>query len=131
QALFRESQSLSSFREAISDEMLSVIPMVRRLPRRINKITEDLELGRTTLNLRLLADPRDRSFLLAVTQQIVVAILAAAATVAAVMLLVAPGSPLLAPSIGLYPIMGFCLLFIGFVLALRALVLSFRREWSI
>jgi hypothetical protein len=27
--------------------------------------------------------------------------------------------------------MGFCLLFIGFVLALRALVLSFRREWSI
>ena len=47
------------------------------------------------------------------------------------MLLVAPGSPLLAPTIGLYPLMGFCLLFVGFVLALRALVLSFRREWSI
>ena len=131
QTIFRESQSLGSLREAIDEELLSLIPLVRRLPRRINKITEDLELGRTTLNLRLLADPRDRSFLLAVTQQIVVAILAAAATLAAVLLLVAPGSPLLAPTIGLYPIMGFCLLFIGFVLALRALVLSFRRDWSI
>jgi len=131
QAIFRESQTLSSFREAIDNELLSLVPLVRRLPRRINKITEDLELGRTTLNLRVLADPRDRSFLLGVTQQIVVAILAAAATLAAVLLLVAPGSPMLAPTIGLYPIMGFCLLFIGFVLALRALVLSFRREWSL
>ena len=131
QAIFRESQSLSSFREAVDNELLSLVPLIRRLPRRINKITEDLELGRTTLNLRVLGDPRDRSFLLGVTQQIVVAILAAAATLAAVVLLVAPGSPQLAPTIGLYPIMGFCLLFIGFVLALRALVLSFRREWSI
>ncbi|HEU4547183.1 MAG TPA: AarF/UbiB family protein [Microlunatus sp.] len=131
QAIFRESQTLGSFREAIDNELLSLVPLVRRLPRRINKITEDLELGRTTLNLRVLADPRDRSFLLGVTQQIVVAILAAAATLAAVLLLVATGSPMLAPTIGLYPIMGFCLLFIGFVLALRALVLSFRREWSL
>ena len=131
QAIFRESQSLSSVREAIDNELISLIPLVRRLPRRLNKITEDLELGRITLNLRVLGDRRDRSFLVSVTQQIVVAILAAAATLAAVILLVAPGSPLLAPTIGLYPIMGFCLLFIGFVLALRALVLSFRREWSV
>ena len=131
QMIFKDTQSLSSLREAIDDELLSLVPLIRRLPRRINKITEDLELGRTSLNLRLLGDARDRSFLLAVTQQIVVSILAAAATLAAVVLLVAPGSPLLAPAIGLYPIMGFCLLFIGFVLALRALVLSFRREWSI
>ncbi len=131
QAIFRESQSLSSVREAIDNELISLIPLIRRLPRRLNKITEDLELGRTTLNLRVLGDRRDRAFLVSVTQQIVVAILAAAATLAAVMLLVAPGSPLLAPTIGLYPLMGFCLLFIGFVLALRALVLSFRREWSI
>lgn len=131
QALFRESQSWSSVRAAIDDELISLIPLIRRLPRRIDKITEDLELGRTTVNLRVLADRRDRAFLIGVTQQIVVAILAAAATLAAVLLLVAPGSPLLAPTIGLYPLMGFCLLFIGFVLALRALVLSFRREWSI
>ena len=49
---------MGSLREAIDEELLSLIPLVRRLPRRINKITEDLELGRTTLNLRLLADLR-------------------------------------------------------------------------
>ena len=36
----------------------------------------------------------------------------------------------LGAGIGLYPVLGFCLLFVGCVLALRSLVLVFRRSWS-
>ena len=40
------------------------------------------------------------------------------------------GDPQLAYGIGFYQILGYSLLFIGCVLALRALVLVFRRSWS-
>ena len=46
-------------------------------------------------------------------------------------LLTATGGPQLSPTIGLYAIFGYCLLFVGCVLALRALILIFRRSWSL
>jgi hypothetical protein len=36
----------------------------------------------------------------------------------------------LVPGISLYPLLGYCLLFVGCVLALRSLVPVFRRSWS-
>jgi len=116
-------------RSQVESELLKLIPVLRRLPRRINKLSESLEAGRLSVNVRLLADDRDRNFLLGLTDQIIVAMLAAAATIAAILLITAPSGPLLTPNIGLYPILGYSLLFIGCVLALRALVLIFRRSW--
>ena len=69
-------------------------------------------------------------FLLGLTHQVIVAMLAAAATVAAILLLIASGGPQLAHGFSFYAILGYCLLFIGCVLALRALELVFRRSWS-
>jgi ubiquinone biosynthesis protein len=117
-------------RSQVESELLKLVPVLRRLPRRINKLSESLEAGRLSVNVRLLADHRDRNFLLGLTDQVIVAMLAAAATIAAILLITAPSGPLLAPNIGLYSILGYCLLFIGCVLALRALVLIFRRSWS-
>src|SRR5215211_5846351 len=116
-------------RSQVESELLKLIPVLRRLPRRINKLSESLEAGRLSVNVRLIADDRDRNFLLGLTDQIIVAMLAAAATIAAILLITAPSGPLLTPNIGLYPILGYSLLFIGCVLALRALVLIFRRSW--
>ncbi len=61
----------------------------------------------------------------------IIAVLASAATISAIILLTATGGPQLSPTIGLYAIFGYCLLFVGCVLALRALILVFRRSWSL
>ena len=136
QAARRQGTSLmdtspESLRDQLSADLVGLLPTLRRLPRRLNKITADFQQGRTTLNVRLLGDPDDRSFLLNLTQQMIIAILASAATISAIILLTATGGPQLSPTIGLYAIFGYCLLFVGCVLALRALILVFRRSWSL
>jgi ubiquinone biosynthesis protein len=120
----------TAIRTEIENELIALLPMLRRLPRRIDKLTSGLEQGTVSLNVRLLADRRDRDFVLGTVHQLVIAVLASAATVAAILLQIAPGSPELGAGIGLYPVLGFCLLFVGCVLALRSLVLVFRRSWS-
>src|SRR5215207_7128748 len=127
--LLAERLSPQNVRGQLESELLKLVPVLSRLPRRINKLSESLDEGRLSVNVRLLANSQDRDFLLGLTDQVIVAVLAAAATIAAILLITAPSGPLLAPGIGLYPIIGYCLLFIGCVLALRALVLIFRRSW--
>ncbi len=128
--LLAERTSPASVRSQVEAELLKLVPLLRRLPRRIGKVTESLGEGRLSVNIRLLADARDRGFLLSLTHQLIVAVLAAAATIGAILLLTAPGGPRLTPALGLYALLGYGLLFIGCVLALRALVLVFRRSWS-
>jgi ubiquinone biosynthesis protein len=128
--LLNQQLSPEALRDRLDSELLKLVPVLQRLPRRLSKISEGLELGRLSVNVRLLANPNDRGFLLGLTQQVIVALLASAATVAAIILLTAPGGPQLAPGISWYAILGYCLLFVGCVLALRALVLVFRRSWS-
>jgi ubiquinone biosynthesis protein len=127
--LLNQQLSPEALRDRLDSELLKLVPVLQRLPRRLSKISEELELGRLSVNVRLLANPNDRGFLLGLTQQVIVALLASAATVAAIILLTAPGGPQLAPGISWYAILGYCLLFVGCVLALRALVLVFRRSW--
>jgi ubiquinone biosynthesis protein len=117
-------------RRRVEDELIDLLPVLRRLPRRIDAITHDLERGRLSINARVLADAADRTFVLGLAHQLIIAVLASAATIGAIVLLVAPAGPLLATDapIRLYPVLGWGLLFIGCVLALRALVMVFRRS---
>ncbi|MFE1085625.1 ABC1 kinase family protein [Brevibacterium sediminis] len=116
----------------ITDELqrraLQLMPMIDRMPRRINKITEDLEHGRFSMNMRVLENPSDRSFLTSLFQQLIVAVLAGAAVVGAIMLITSDEGPLLTKDIHLYSFFGFVLLFGGFVLSMRSLMLVFRRD---
>lgn len=116
----------------ITDELqrraLQLMPMIDRMPRRINKITEDLEHGRFSMNMRVLENPSDRSFLTSLFQQLIVAVLAGAAVVGAIMLITSDEGPLLTQDIHLYSFFGFVLLFGGFVLSMRSLMLVFRRD---
>ncbi|WP_217428251.1 ABC1 kinase family protein [Microlunatus speluncae] len=127
--IFAAAANPNALREQLDSELLHLLPLIRRLPRRVNKISEDLERGRLSINLRLLSDQSDRAFILGVAHQVIVAVLASAATLAAIIMITATGGPTLTgTSIQVFPLIGACLLFVGFVLALRSLVLIFRRE---
>ncbi len=130
EALFAASMKPSSIRHQVESELMGVLPILRRIPRRLDRITADLEQGRTSINLRFLSDPDDRHFLLGLTHQLVVAVLASSATLAAVALIIAPGGPMLTASVGFYDLIGFGLLFVASMLSLRTLVVVFRRSWS-
>ncbi len=119
---------IGSLKDEFEQRMVALLPMLDRLPRRMNKISEDLEQGRFSLNVRMLAHPADRRYLTGLFQQLVVAVLAGAAVLGAIMLITSNEGPLLTGQIHLYAVFGFALLFGGFVLGMRALMLVFKRD---
>jgi ubiquinone biosynthesis protein len=124
------SQQASSLKEAAADEMMSLLPMLRRLPRRLDRITAAAEGGRLGLNVRLLADERERRLINGWLQQLVVTVLAATAGLMAVVLLAIKGGPVMTTAVTLYQFLGYCLLVICSLLALRALAAVFTSAAS-
>jgi ubiquinone biosynthesis protein len=100
--------------------------MLRRLPRRIDRIAAAAESGRLGLNVRLFADERDRRHVTALLQQVLLTVLGASAGLMAVLLLGTPGGPQVTKSVSLFQLFGYNLLVICAVLVLRVLVLVFR-----
>jgi ubiquinone biosynthesis protein len=115
-----------SLKEAAAEEVVSLLPMLRRLPRRVDRIAAAVEGGRLSMNVRVLADERDRKVINGWVQLGVLTILAATAGFMAVALLALKGGPAMTPAIGLYQFLGYCLLVICALLALRVLAAVFR-----
>ena len=117
-----------SARQLVADELASLLPMLRRLPRRVERIASAAEHGRLSLHVRLFADQRDRRHLTGLLHQVLLTILASTAGVMAVLLLGTPGGPAVTTTVGLYQLLGYNLLVVCAILALRVLVLIFRPE---
>jgi hypothetical protein len=73
--------------------LVALLPMLRRLPRRIERIASAAEHGRLSVNVRLFADERDRRHVTGLLHQILLTALAGTAAVVAVMLLGTPAGP--------------------------------------
>jgi ubiquinone biosynthesis protein len=116
----------TSLRQAANDELPTLLPMLRRLPRRADRITNALEHGRLGVGVRLFADPRDRRFLTILVHQILLAFLGATTGVMAVLLLGSSSGPKLSPTVSLFQVLGYNLLVVSAVLILRVLVTIFR-----
>jgi len=110
------------------EELLSLLPVLRRLPRRVDRITGALEHGRLNLNVRLLADERDRRVITTLLHQVLLAFLGATTGIMGVLLLGAGGGPVVSASVSLFELLGYNLLVISFVLVLRVLFIVLRPE---
>jgi len=123
----------ASLREAATDEVLGLLPVLRRLPRRFDRITTSLERGTLTTSVRLLADERDRQFVRSMAGRAVLAFLGAAFGIISVMLIGARGGPLLLPAAAgtggtsLFHVFGYAGLFFSLVLILRVII-AITRE---
>ncbi|MEV0680665.1 AarF/UbiB family protein [Actinosynnema sp. NPDC050436] len=123
---FSERLTPESLRRTVTEELYSMLPMVKRLPRRLERISAALEQGRLGMTMRLFADERDRHFVVTLLHQVMLTVLGATAGVMAVLLLGADGGPLVAPQITLYQVFGYNLLVISILLGLRVVVTVFR-----
>jgi ubiquinone biosynthesis protein len=108
-------------------EVLELVPLLRRLPRRFDRITAGIERGQLSANVRLLADPRDQEVFSGYLHQALVCVLAAATGIMAVVLLASQGGPLISQGVRLYAVVGYNLLVISAPLAIR--VLSAQARW--
>ncbi|MBE9940223.1 ABC1 kinase family protein [Cellulosimicrobium cellulans] len=126
QPLVRRVVTPEGLRERATSLFLGLAPELERLPRRLAKITSDVEAGRLTVTVRSFAHPEDRAFLTGLVQQVVSTVIAAAAVVAAVVLVSADYGPELVEGLRLFAVLGAALGFVGTVLAVRVLVFAFR-----
>lgn len=114
--------------QAVTQELTSLVPILRRLPRRVERIASAAENGRLSMNIRLFADERDRSVVRDLVHEVLLAFLAATTGLMAVLLLGTDGGPQMTDTVSLYSFIGYNFLAISAILALRVLAQIFRRS---
>jgi ubiquinone biosynthesis protein len=123
----------SSVRAAATDELAALLPQLRRLPRRLDRIAASLDRGTLSTNVRLLVDERDIRLAAAMVNRAVTAFIGASLGLLSVGLLAIHGGPVLLPGvghghgIGVFRVFGYLGLFFGMVLVLRVMV-AIARE---
>ena len=112
----------------IINEIATQLPTVRQLPRRVHGVLGAVEEGRLRVNVRLFADARDRRYAAGLLHQVVLTILCATAGVMGVLLLGTTGGPTVTSEVSLHHLLGYHLLAVSAILALRAMVPIFRQQ---
>lgn len=126
--LVEERLAPAQVRAGLEEQLAHLLPVLQRLPRRVDALTDAAQDGRLSFNVRLLAHEEDRGFVTDLAQQMTMTVIAAAATLAAVLLILASGGPELGAGVRLFPLMGATLFLFGFVLASRVLAMAFQRS---
>lgn len=102
-------------------ELVKLLPLIRRIPRRLDRLTSALEHGRISIGTRPFADDRDRRHLTRLVHQTLFTLLATATGITAAMLLGTAGGPEVTQEVSLYQLIGYSLLIVSAALALRVL----------
>ncbi|MFI6942100.1 ABC1 kinase family protein [Streptomyces sp. NPDC050418] len=113
-------------RDAARDELLTLLPVLRRLPRRIDRIGGALEEGRLAVNVRLLSDPRERRVIGELLSRVVLTGLGIFFGVLGVQLLGTEGGPEVTGTLSLYGLLGYHLLVLSAAVVLRTLYVLTR-----
>ena len=111
-----------------TEELMALLPVLRRLPRRADRITGAMEQGKFSVNVRLFADERDRRVVTDLTHRFLLTLLGAATGIGAVLLIGAPGGPKITSTVSLFQVIGYNLLIVASILVLRVLFAIFRNR---
>lgn len=125
---FAGEQLSSQLPRVVGEELAALLPVLARLPQRIDRTAAALEQGRLSLNVRLLADERDRRVITTLVHQGLLAFVAAAVGLMSVLLLAGHGGPTVTSSVSLNHLLGYNLLLASLLLVLRVLFVVFRPE---
>lgn len=112
---------LGSMKETVKNELLSVLPILRRIPRRIDKIGSTIEKGELSLKVQFFSDKDNAKFIKTFIAQLVLVITGAALGGISVCLVYDNG-PLLVGEIKLLSACGYVGITISAVILLRAAI---------
>ena len=119
--------SAEGAKREISNQAIRLVPLISHLPRRLNRISEDIATGRFSTNIRIVANPDDRVFLTGLANQVVIAVLSGFAVVGSIMLVTSTGGPVVY-DFRIFDLLGYLLGFSGFILALRSVAMVFGQR---
>jgi ubiquinone biosynthesis protein len=125
---FAGSRLAAGLPRVLGEEISALLPLLGALPRRVDRVAGALEHGRLSLNVRLLADERDRRVITTLVHQGLLAFVAAALGLMSVLLLTARGGALVTSTVTLHQVVGYNLLVVSLLLVLRVLFAVFRPE---
>ena len=117
-----EQLAPQSLREAAAGELLTLLPMLRKLRRRADRISAALARGRLTTNLRLFSDPNDVTVITTLVNRAVLALAVAALGVISVIMLSQHTSPAVTRGVTLVQLFGYIRLFLSTTLILRVVL---------
>ncbi len=117
----------TSLFELVSGELISMLPLLQRLPRRVDAIAAAMEEGRFSMNVSALSKERDVGIMRGLLQELLLTMLAAASGVMSVLLIRQDTGALLVPGMTVFQFMGYFMLVLAFILAMRVLIFVFRR----
>ena len=111
---------------SLTEELTALLPMLRQMPRRIDRISSAIEDGRLSVNVRALANEQDRQTISSMLHEAMLTVLASTAGIMAVLMIGNAGGPAITDAVSMYQFFGYMLLVLAFILAMRVLVLIFR-----
>jgi ubiquinone biosynthesis protein len=118
----------TSLRRAATDEVLGALPLLQRLPRRLDRIIAALDRNQFSANVRLFADEQDTRFIARMVSRVVLTFIGLGLAIASVMLLGLNGGPRLSSTLAVYQLFGYAGLFSGALLLLRVVVAIARER---
>jgi ubiquinone biosynthesis protein len=108
-------------RSVLGAELAAALSVLRRLPRRLDRITGALEQGRLFVGVRMFADPRDRQYVRSLVHDVLLTLLGATTGVMGTVLLNVRRGPMVTPVISFCELLGYHLLLVSAALILRVL----------
>ena len=122
----RDRLTPETLQELARQELLSLAPMLRRLPRHVDRLATIVERGDVRANVSLFRDAEDVRVVTRLVNRVVIAFLGGVVGVISVVLLGVKGGPPFTGSTSLYQFFGYFGLFCSTVLVLRVLVAVLR-----
>ncbi|UVS80024.1 putative ubiquinone biosynthesis protein UbiB [Actinokineospora sp. UTMC 2448] len=117
-----------TLRETLTHEAMTLLPVLRRLPRRLDRVGGALEDGRLSVGVRLFADERDRAVVTGLVHEVLLAFLGLGAGLIAAILLASDSGPLVLTGLTLNQLIGYNLLVVSALVGLRLLYVVFRNQ---
>lgn len=119
--------SPASVRATLEEQVVTVLPMVQRLPRQLSTLAEQAQEGTLTLAVRGISDLARDSFVQPLVHQLSLSILAASLGLAGVAMVAIPG-PVLLAGLTIWAYAGLWFLMFAFVLGTRILTGIFYAD---
>jgi ubiquinone biosynthesis protein len=118
----RERVRPETLQEAAKSELIRMAPLLRRLPRHVDRLATSLERGNLRARLSLFSDEQDVRVVTRLVNRFVLALMGGFVGIIGVFLLNAGGSPTFAGETTLYEFFGDFSLFCSIVLIMRVIV---------
>jgi ubiquinone biosynthesis protein len=122
----RDRLSPSSLQEMARTEMVTLLPLLRRMPRRLDRLAAMAERGTLTTRMSLFASEDDVRIMTRWLNRAVLAFLGGVAGIMGVILLGIDGGPEFTGQTSLYQLFGYFAIFCSTILIMRVLVAILR-----